>query len=873
MKNVYTAFSTGLPYLDKVFTGLHPGDNVVWQVNTIDDYIAFVHPFCKEAYNKKQSLIYFRFAQHKQLIPEGVEAEVYQLHPEDGFENFISEIFDVIEKFGIGVCYVFDCLSGLSVDWYSDRMLGNFFMLTCPYLYTYETATYFALFRNTNTSMAIDAIHNTAQVVLDVYNNKNKLYVHPLKVFKRYSDTMYLLHSWEVGDKFHPVTKSATISEILGSIPQPWLNFTVRQCDIWTQTFMDAYKVIENKNKGITDLKKEKCLINRLLRMAITRDERVLKLAEKYFDLEEILNIGKRMIGTGLIGGKSVGMLLARAILKKSDKKWEERLEPHDSFFIGSDVFYTYLIRNGCWWVRRRLKNPALAIDGSHEARQRMLTGTFSNDIKDQFMSMLNYFGQSPIIVRSSSLLEDAYGNAFSGKYESIFCANQGSPEERLDNFITAVRKVYASTMSKDALHYRYHWDLLDRDEQMAILVQRVSGESFNSQFYPHVAGVGFSFNPFVWNKEIDPKAGFLRLVFGLGTRAVDRSDDDYTRIVSLNAPKIRPESNIDEVRKYTQRRVDILDLRANQQLSKYFEDVVKDSPKLPIDIFATHDETIDKRAAEMNYKGSVFSWILTFEKLLQETTFVSEMRSILDTIHAAYDNPVDIEFTTNFIEDNKYRINLLQCRPFQTKGQIKHLKKPKSINEKQVILKTAGPIIGNSIDTKIDRIIYVECEAYSNTTLTQKYSIARLIGRLTHLEEDKKAGTILLMGPGRWGSSSPELGIPVSFNEINKVAVLCEIAYMREGLIPDVSLGTHFFNDLVEMDMLYLAIYPEKANNILNIELLKNEKNQLLELLPDATAWEHIVHVVDNRQKNNNESNILLFVDAREQSGVCFIK
>ena len=283
---------------------------------------------------------------------------------------------------------------------------------------------------------------------------------------------------------------------------------------------------------------------DQMIRMAVTRETRLLNLVKQYFGYCDIVEIGKRMIGTGLIGGKSVGMLLARAIIRKNDPELAEKLEPHDSFYIGSDVFYSYLVQNKCWWIRRKLNEPGSDLVLDDESKKRMLQGKFPQDIEDQFVKMLEYFGQSPIIVRSSSLLEDAYGNAFSGKYESVFCANQGTPQERLNNFLDAVRTVYTSTLSEEALAYRKHWNLLDRDEQMAILVQRVSGSVHDDKFFPHIAGVGVSFNPYVWNQEIDPSAGMLRLVFGLGTRAVDRVDDDYTRIVALNAPLRRPEGS-----------------------------------------------------------------------------------------------------------------------------------------------------------------------------------------------------------------------------------------------------------------------------------------------------------------------------------------
>lgn len=127
------------------------------------------------------------------------------------------------------------------------------------------------------------------------------------------------------------------------------------------------------------------------------------------------------------------------------------------------------------------------------DIRELLLNGTFAPSIKEQFMSMLEYFGQSPIIVRSSSILEDGFGNAFAGKYESVFCPNQGSLKERYDVFERAVKQVYASTVDPDAIKYRAERNLLDRDEQMALLVMRVCGDVHGDYYYPHIAGVGHS--------------------------------------------------------------------------------------------------------------------------------------------------------------------------------------------------------------------------------------------------------------------------------------------------------------------------------------------------------------------------------------------
>ncbi len=489
-------FSTGLPGLDSVLQELLPGDNVVWQIDSVEDYKPFVDPFCLYANEAKKKLVYFRYAEHPQLIHDNGKCEIIQLKPELGFETFINEIFTVIERTGKGACFVFDCLSELVVDWSSDRMLGNFFLLTCPYLFEHEDVAYFALVRNYHSFHATDGIHEKAQVILDVYRNKEKLYLHPQKVFNRHSPTMYQLHIWE-GDSFLPVTSSATVSDILAGVPQPWLDFTIHRLGEWTRTFAGAAEVLQAYREGGATKEEVDEYCKKLIRMAVSRDTRILELADRYLELHNLLNIRKRMIGTGLIGGKSVGMLLARAILKEKKSRWKGLLEAHDSFFIGSDVFYTFLVQNGCWWILRKQKDLEAMLESTEEARRLILQGTFPEYIQEQFEEMLNYFGQVPIIVRSSSLLEDNYGNSFSGKYESVFCANQGTPKERLEAFINAVRQIYASTMNKEALVYRKQRGLLDHDEQMALLVQRVSGDRYDNFFFPQVAGVGYSFNPY----------------------------------------------------------------------------------------------------------------------------------------------------------------------------------------------------------------------------------------------------------------------------------------------------------------------------------------------------------------------------------------
>ena len=857
-------YTTGHDALDEVLTGVRPGDNIVWQVDDVEGYAPFVEWFAGHATRVRQQLVYFRFAPHRCLVPEGIRREIHELRPELGFEDFISEIFDVVERVGVGGYYVFDCLSDLAVDWYSDRMLGNFFMLACPYLYDFDTVSYFALLRNRHTFRATDAIHQTAQVVIDAYRSKNQLYVHPLKVQQRYSETMYTLHSCGPG-RVDPVTESAVISEILTSAPQPWLDFAVREPDLWTRTLREAQELVSAPVNERAGQRGRTRIFRKLVSMVLTRDPRIAALAERYLDLADLVAVGKRMIGTGLIGGKAVGMVLAGGVLRHSDPRWSERLEPLDSFFVGSDVFYTYLIRNGCWWVRRQQTDPAALVTRAREARQRLLKGTFPEDLRSQFAAMLEYFGQSPIIVRSSSLLEDAYGNAFSGKYASVFCANQGTPADRLEGFMGAVRTVYASTMSREALNYRAHWNLLEQDEQMALLVQRVSGRRYGNLYYPQLAGVGFSFNPFAWSRDIDPQAGVLRLVLGLGTRAVDRSDDDYTHVVALNAPLRSPLSD-NQARKYTQRKVDVLDLRSNQSTSRDFCDLVAASPGLPVALFGRRAESL---ACQVQ-PGDQASWELSFERLLTDTTFVEDLREILATLAQAYAHPVDIEFTTNFLDERDCRIGIVQCRPFQVRERAATIRMPKRIPPQSTVLHSHGPVVGHGITTHVHRIVFIIPETYGRLPMRDRHAVARLVGTITHLRDDQGADNLMLIGPGRWGTTTPALGVPVTVAEIENARVLCEVVQMHRGLVPDVSLGTHFFNDLVEMDMLVLAVHPDRGADVLNAELLQEFPNRLIELVPGEARLADVVRIVDFDRVT---TCCHLHADSVAQEVVCYVR
>ena len=436
-------FSTGLPGFDHTIEGVLPGDNIVWQVDSIEDFLPFVKPFCAHALSTNKKLIYFRFAAHEPFLTPDSGAEIIELNPDVGFESFTTQVNAVITKFGKGPYYVFDLLSELALKWCNDRMLGNFFMQTCPYLFDNETVTAFALLRDYHSFHATRPIFETAQIIINVYKHEGDLYVHPTKVKDRYSPTMNTIHLWK-DDEFTPIRRSGKTTEVLSSVLWFELDSANERLGFWARTFAEAEKIEADFRNWACSKEKYHDYFLKLLNMTISRDERIIALAEKYFSISDIIKLRKRMIGTGLIGGKSVGMLVARAIIEKEIPEYAQNFEPHDSFFIGSDVFYTYLVRNKIWHIRQKQREGANVLEGAAEGREQIMQGRFPEYLESQFINMLDYFGQSPIIVRSSSLLEDNYGNAFAGKYKSYFCPNQGTREQRLEEFITAVKKIYA---------------------------------------------------------------------------------------------------------------------------------------------------------------------------------------------------------------------------------------------------------------------------------------------------------------------------------------------------------------------------------------------------------------------------------------------
>jgi len=841
--------STGHRGFDEVIDRLRLGDNVVWQVDSPQDYQRMVTPYVEQAIRDQRQLIYVRFGSHEPLLPAHPAVQVHLLDASKGFESFATEVHHLVKTAGKKAFYVFDCLTDLLKDWHSDLMIGNFFKVTCPYLYELDTVAYFAVVRDVTTYATIAGIRETTQLLLDLYQVNGKLYIHPLKVWQRYSPTMFFPHLIQ-GQEAICMTASAEVAELFGSIRR-----SANRPDHWNVVFDKAREALAEPQAVQQRVK------HQLMAMLIGGQSRMFELCDRYFTLQDILIIASREVGTGFIGGKSIGMLIARKILEaEAGERFQAYLEPHDSFYVGADVFYTYIVQNGWWRLRTRQKTAEDYFQLAPQLREKLLAGRFPKDIQEEFVQLLEYFGQSPIIVRSSSLLEDNFGNAFAGKYESVFCANQGTPEERYEAFEQAIRIVYASMMNPDALDYRMDRGLVDKDEQMAILVQRVSGDQHGEAFFPHLAGVGNSSNLYVWDKSIDPSAGMLRLVFGLGTRAVDRTAGDYARIVCLDDPLRLPPTSADDLRKYSQHGADLISLSDNQLATVDLSELFRQEIKVDKALFASYDSQTADWLRERGLSGQPVPYLFDFKKLLAQTEFPSVMKEMLALLERVYEYPVDIEFTANFSRDSRFKINLLQCRPLQTRGLGQAVAFPDAKDTADCLFAATGNFMGGNTHLRFDWVVLVRPDSYKALPDRDKYSIARQIGQLN---ARLKGQSVLLLGPGRWGTTTPSLGVPVHFSELSQVAVIGEVSSPEAGFMPELSYGSHFFQDLVEAGIFYVALFAGQPAVVYQPEKILLRENRLLELLPQSKAWADVIHVA---QADGME----LFADIVTQRVLC---
>lgn len=588
-----------------------------------------------------------------------------------------------------------------------------------------------------------------------------------------------------------------------------------------------------------------------LIKALISDELDFVRVAKEYLDYADLAWIRQHRVGRGKIGGKAAGLVLAWKILQSTLDRFcatcqQINLIMPETYFVGADVSYEFLqMNNLVKYLNQKYKDMDQIEAEYPEIQAGHARGEFPPDVIRRFEELLSQVGNKPIIVRSSSLLEDNFGLSFAGMYESIFCPNQGTLAENLEFLLQAIARVYASIYNPDVLLYRKQQKVLDFDERMAILLQVVQGQSYGDYYFPAAAGVAYSRNPFVWNPKLRREDGFARLVTGLGTRAVERVGEDYPRMVALSHPNLRPENSPKDIKYYSQYFMDVINLKTNQLETLPVSEVLGgDYPGLRLLASVDNGDYLSPMLL-IDRNLDPRSLVITMDGLLGQTSFPADLKTVLKALEFSYSHPVDIEFTLSIgsaYPKPSVDLHLLQCRPHSNPSESEHVRIPDKIAESDIIFGT-GKLVPTGIVKQISYVVYVDPEKYALANPSQKLELARLVARINQRLEGK---IFILMGPGRWGSSNPDLGLKVGYADFYNTRALVEIGWGHGKNRPALSYGTHFFQDLVESRIYPLAIFPGEPGNPFKRSFFESSMNALPALLPADAGWADSVKIID---------------------------
>jgi predicted nucleotidyltransferase len=598
-----------------------------------------------------------------------------------------------------------------------------------------------------------------------------------------------------------------------------------------------------------------------------------INIAKNYVEIKDFYDLVEHLIypvrSQGKLGGKGAGLFLATQVVKKSAEYADlfSNLRIPKTWYVASDSLLEFIHYNNLDEVynRKYMEIERVRQDYPHII-QVFKNSSFPPEIVKGLAAALDDFEDTPLIVRSSSLLEDQVGSAFSGKYKSLFLANQGTKKQRLEALMDAIAEVYASVFGPDPIEYRAERGLLDFREEMGILIQEVVGRRVGKYFMPAFSGVAFSNNEFRWSPRIKREDGLVRLVPGLGTRAVDRLSDDYPVLVAPGQPGLRVNVTPDEVLRYSPKKMDVMNLERNAFETVDVEELLReygeDYPSARQIISMVERDRIRKPSfLEPNWDSDDFT--VTFEGLLSETTFMKQMATLLKILREKLAMPVDIEFAS----DGEH-FYLVQCRSQSFSREHAPAPIPRDIPRDRIVF-SANRYVSNGRVPDVTHIVYVDPESYAAiTSLDTLTDVRRAVGCLNLVLPKRQ---FVLMGPGRWGSRGDvKLGVPVTYSEINNTAVLLEIARKKGNYIPDLSFGTHFFQDLVETGIRYLPLYPDDDGAAFNELFLRRSRNIIGDLAPSFAHLADIVRVIDvPRETGGRVLRVLMNAELDEAVGL----
>ena len=532
-------------------------------------------------------------------------------------------------------------------------------------------------------------------------------------------------------------------------------------------------------------------------------------------------------IGDGSLGGKGRGIAFIDHIIKRHPDLNQlpgARVMIPKTVVLCTDVFDEFMERNGLYPI-------ALSDASDEEVLRHFVAGKLPDRLKEDLMALLDVV-QQPIAIRSSSLLEDSHYQPFAGIYSTYMIPYSEDRDKRLRMLVSAIKGVYASVFYRASKDYMAATQNVIDQEKMAVILQEVVGSQYGDRFYPHISGVARSINYYPIGDE-RAEDGVVSLALGLGKYIVDGGLS--LRVCPAHPDKVLQTSEMEMALRETQTRFYALDLKnlspdiavddSFNLLKLNVREADKDGS---LSGLASTYDPYDQVIRDGIYEGG--RKVITFCGVLQQGVFPLPQLLSLSIKYGQSEmrRPVEMELAVHLNADRTGELYLLQIRPMvDNKMQLDE--DICDIPDEDALIRSHNAI-GHGVVTDIQDVVYVKTENYSSTN---NPAIAEEIERInrTFLTEGRN---YVLVGPGRWGSSDPWLGVPVKWPAISAAKVIVE-AGLRDYRV-DPSQGTHFFQNLTSFGVAYFTVNDFLGDGIYREELM----NQM----PAVCETQHVRHV-----------------------------
>jgi hypothetical protein len=335
--------------------------------------------------------------------------------------------------------------------------------------------------------------------------------------------------------------------------------------------------------------------------------------------------------------------------------------------------------------------------------------------------------------------------------------------------------------------------------------------------------------------------------------------------MVGLAHPTLRPEP-LSDIEKYSQKLLDVIDLEDNELRTVTAKELLAQgtAPEQVYVFSIKKEDTLQEAFTSISLTEG--RPVITFNRLLGQTAFSRVIRAAVEKIRRHYGNELDLEFAGNIEPGGSFRITLLQCRPQSLRAEQQPAVIPE-VPESRILFSCLKEVPSGQVDN-INYVVYIDPDEYDRIdNIPDRYEVARLIGKINSQLEREKA---ILLGPGRWGSNNILLGVPVKYWEINNFKLLGEIARSKSGVVPEVSFGTHFFQDLVESRIFCIPLYPDSPGVIFNDAFFANSASLLFSFIPEETSrrFEQAIRVI--RLDDGQVAHVRM--NGKTERGLCYL-